>query len=88
MGNKFVPIYTGGMPFGEALENLKFNPDCRKVARVGWNGKGMSIELQVPDENSKMTLPYLFMNTTDGERVPWLISQSDALASDWVFAPN
>lgn len=31
------------MDFGEALENLKAG---RKVARVGWNGKGMWIVLQ------------------------------------------
>lgn len=54
-----------------------------KVARSGWNGRGMSLELQVPDENSKMTLPYVFINTVDGERVPWLCSQTDLLATDW-----
>ena len=47
------------MDFGAALQELKRG---NKVARSGWNGKGLSIELQTPDENSKMTLPYLFMN--------------------------
>jgi hypothetical protein len=27
--------------------------------------------------------PYLMMRTADGSFVPWLISQTDALADDW-----
>lgn len=53
------------------------------VARAGWNGKGMHIEIQRPDIHSRMTLPYLFLFTTDSKRVPWLASQTDLLAEDW-----
>jgi hypothetical protein len=59
---------------GEALQLLK---DGKKVARRGWNGKGLWLELQVPDAHSKMTLPYIFMSypadaqNTPGARVPW-----------------
>jgi len=62
----------------------------RRFRRRGWNGKGMWIELQVPDEHSKMTLPYIFMEYPAGHpaypigsRVPWLASQTDILADDW-----
>ena len=54
-----------------------------RVAREGWNGKGMWLELQLPDEHSKMTLPYVFMCTVQGDYVPWLCSQTDLLAEDW-----
>lgn len=57
-----------------------------RVRRRGWNGKGMWLELQVPDAFSKMTLPYVFMKTADNQRVPWLCSQTDLLASDWELA--
>ena len=76
--------------FGLALCELKAG---RKVARTGWNGKGIHLELQVPDTHSKMTSPYIFIDTTglqtDNEaapksRVPWLASQTDMLADDWV----
>lgn len=70
--------------FGWALEQLSVG---KKVARKGWNGKNMSLELQVPDEHSKMTLPYIFINTVDGNRVPWLASQTDVLKTDW-YAPD
>jgi hypothetical protein len=68
------------MDIGEAVEALK---NGAHVARVGWNGKGMRLELQVPDAHSKMTLPYVFMRTVQGDNVPWLCSQTDLLATDW-----
>jgi len=68
------------MTFGEAVKALE---EGRKVQRVGWNGKGMYLELQVPDEHSKMTLPYIWMWTACENRVPWLASQTDILAKDW-----
>jgi hypothetical protein len=43
----------------------------------------MWIALQVPDANSKMGLPYIYMSTVDGKLVPWLASQTDILAEDW-----
>jgi hypothetical protein len=57
-----------------------------RVRRAGWNGKGMWLELQMPDEHSKMTLPYVFMSTAQGDLVPWLCSQTDLLATDWEIA--
>jgi Protein of unknown function (DUF2829) len=54
-----------------------------KVARSGWNGKDMYLALQVPDENSKMTLPYVYIKTVDNQLVPWLCSQTDLLSMDW-----
>lgn len=65
---------------GEAVKNLW---DGKKVTRKGWNGKDMYLELQRPDENSKMTLPYIYMKTVQGDLVPWLASQTDLLAGDW-----
>lgn len=68
---------------GWAVKQLN---DGGKVCRRGWNGKGMWLELQVPDANSKMTLPYVFMKTANDELVPWLCSQTDLLAADWEIA--
>ena len=77
------------MTFGDAIDKLKSGS---RVSRSGWNGKGQWLELQVPDEHSKMTSPYIFINTTglqtDNDAapkslVPWLASQTDMLAEDW-----
>jgi len=82
------------MDFGDAIRALKLRG---KVAREGWNGKGLSLELQIPDSFSKMTLPYIYMNypsTLASEtapknhinaRVPWIASQTDMLAEDWII---
>lgn len=68
------------MDFGDAIVALK---QGKRVSRTGWNGKGMWLELQVPDAHSKMTLPYVYMKTAQDDLVPWLASQTDVLAEDW-----
>ena len=73
------------MSFGWAVEQLKAG---HRVTRPGWNGKGMWIKLQIPDEHSKMGLPYIYMRTVTGALVPWLASQSDMLAEDWNLADD
>lgn len=65
---------------GQAVKEMQ---NGEKVSRSGWNGKGMWLALQVPDANSKMSLPYVYMKTADGKLVPWLCSQTDLLAIDW-----
>lgn len=57
-----------------------------RVARSGWNGKNMWLELQAPDAHSKMTEPYVYMKTAQDGLIPWLCSQADLLAFDWNIA--
>ncbi len=84
MGNPYEPVeypaQVFGSTFGTALHRLKRG---KRVARKGWNGKGMWLELQTPDAFSKMDLPYIYMRTAQGDLVPWLASQTDLLAEDW-----
>ena len=72
------------MTFGEAIERMKAG---LRVCREGWNGKGMWLALQVPDEHSKMRRPYIYMKPVDDELVPWVASQTDILAADWMVVP-
>lgn len=81
-----------GLTFGRAIEALKAG---KKVARSGWNGKGMWIVMQVPDDHSKMNLPYLYIEYPsghpaypNGSRVPWLASQTDMLQEDWIIVED
>ena len=83
------------MDFSQALEAIK---DHQKVARKGWNGKGMFLFL-VPGSTFKVNRPPLLgiypegtevqyhahidMKTAQGYVVPWLASQADLLAEDW-----
>jgi hypothetical protein len=84
------------MNFGHALEQLRIG---NKVAREGWNGKGMFLFL-VPGSTFKVNRhpllgiypegteinyrPHIDMKTVDGEIVPWIASQTDLLAEDWM----
>jgi len=78
--------------FGDALVQLKKG---ERVARSGWNGKSMWLQMQTPDELSKITLPYIYIEYPaghpaypNGSRVPWLASQTDMLAEDWFIVSN
>lgn len=78
------------LPFSKALEYLK---EGRKIARQGWNGKGMFLLVKesdyfMPDKpiiegEIIGLLPWIGMKTADNKFVPWLASQTDILADDW-----
>jgi len=80
------------MDFSDALNLMK---DDHKVARSGWNGKDMWICIITADDytlptviRKKMTgplLPWIGMKTAQGGFVPWLASQTDILADDWIL---
>ena len=79
---------NGSLTFGDAVAALKHG---QKVARSGWNGKGMWLSL-IPKSHWETTrglemldgLPWIGMKTVDDKFVPWLASQTDVLAEDWV----
>lgn len=72
--------------FSVALEAVK---QGKFIQRFGWNGIGLLVKAQYPDEHSKMTLPYLYIEypsdatNTPGARCPWLASQTDIMSDDW-----
>lgn len=85
------------MSFSEALEYLK---DGKRVARVGWNGKGMFLFLVqgsvfwvnrppllgiYPEGTEINYHGHIDMKTAQGQVVPWVASQSDLLDEDWVL---
>ena len=68
---------------GWAIKQMR---DGQKVRRAGWNGKAMWLALQVPDANSKMGHPYVYMQGVDGALFPWKPNNLDLLATDWEIA--
>ena len=94
----FINAYkcNGEFSFGDALVYLE---QGNKVCRGGWNGKGMFIFLVqgssftvnrppllgIYKEGTRVAYqPHIDMKTADGTIVPWLCSQSDMLANDWM----
>lgn len=85
--NVFEEAYreTNGITFGLAIEALKKG---LKVARKGWNGKDMWLDLVPADKYEALRisnglLPWIGMKTADNCFVPWLASQTDMLSDDW-----
>ncbi len=78
-GIKTRPRETFGI--GRAIDEMQ--QYGTRISRSGWNGPDQFLELRVPDWRSKMTLPYIFISTVQGDLVPWLASQTDILAVDW-----
>ena len=78
-----------GLKFGTAVDAIKMG---YKVARAGWNGTGMWIGLHkesgefVREEcGTKLQYrDYIVMKTANDELVPWVASQTDILAYDWL----
>ena len=82
------------LTFGIAIEALKTG---QKVARAGWNGKGMFLfVIQGSNDIAKLHgygfgeyvneptfRDAIFMRTVDNQLVPWTASQTDVLAEDW-----
>lgn len=77
-GDQCADLASGD--FSWALLRLK---QGFRLHRSGWNGKGMWLGMQDPKRDLYMTLPYIYMHTAQGQRVPWLASQTDLLAEDW-----
>ena len=89
---------TDGMNFGLALEAAKKG---LRIARAGWNGKGMYVflaeemdfhtyaDISEFEETGVKVLDCLCMRTADGSICPgWLASQTDMLADDWMIVED
>jgi len=76
--------------FGRALNAAKLGS---RIFREGWNGKGMWVGLHKETgtyirEECGTELEYrdyLVMKTADDKLIPWVASQTDLLAEDWLI---
>jgi hypothetical protein len=88
-----------GLSFSMALALVKAG---KRVARAGWNGKGMFLFLvpgsnflvnrepllSILGEGAEVTYrPHIDMLDAEGRVVPWLASQTDLMAVDWFVLP-
>jgi hypothetical protein len=77
------------LDFSDALVALKAG---ERIARRGWNGKGMYLfivrtweaESDFPAATDEGELaPFIAMKTADGKVVPWFAPETALLAEDW-----
>ena len=87
---------SSGLTFGDALQALKAG---KRVARAGWNGKGMFVyyvraaaylaqsaaAIEYFGKNAYVPYaPYLALKGVDERVSTWVPSINDVLAEDWV----
>ena len=53
----------------------------KKVARAGWNGRGLCVIFYVPSEEN--VIPHLRLRYPDGMYVSWAPSSTDSVMQDW-----
>ena len=85
------------MNFGEAIKALK---EGKKVARQGWNGKGMflyyvsegqypvkmDVAKEIADAKGMVSYgAYAALKSANGQVYPWNASQADMFAEDWMI---
>ena len=75
------------LTFGDAVHMLKVG---HRVARTGWNGKGMYIYLVAGSEQASefgadpsWFNPYMVIRNVNGSLSTWVPSVNDCLAEDW-----
>jgi hypothetical protein len=74
--------------FSQALSELK---NDKRLSRIGWNNENKWIQLinacsyeifDIPENYSLE--PFIIEKTAEQRFVPWVASQSDLLANDWM----
>lgn len=75
------------MDFSDALRKVKAG---NKIARKGWNGKGMWIACEPVagkvtnhDVTAKISHPLLLIKNSNGTFATWVPSITDIFAEDW-----
>ena len=68
------------MDFGKAFEHVKLIKDGA-MRLPAWS-PDVKIKAQFPDENSKMTAPYLYVESRFG-RVPWKETMIELFSDEW-----
>ena len=76
-----MKILFSNLSFGRALDSVQDNPDTRGMRLPSWK-EDVIIRCQMPDENSKMTAPYLYVESRFG-RVPWKETMIELFSIEW-----
>lgn len=67
--------------FSELIYHTNRGVSCF-MRRYDWN-LNTRVRIQVPDEHSKMSHPYLYVESDNGA-VPWIPNVVEMFAEDWI----
>lgn len=69
------------MSFEEALSKIKSG---KGVMRLTYWKPDVFISIQIPDEHSKMTHPYLYISSRFG-KIPWMPTVVELFSEAWAY---
>ena len=69
------------MTFGEAMDTVRKNPANLYMRLPQWS-EDVKIKIQVPDQWSKMSAPYFYVESRFGT-VPWKETMIELFADTW-----
>lgn len=72
---------TNNLSFGQALDKILEGDGDLQMSLISWKDD-VHIRVQYPDEHSKMTARYLYVNSRFGN-VPWKETMIELLSYDW-----
>lgn len=71
---------TSDLTFGQAMDFIRENRQ-HSMRLPQWS-EDVKIRIQYPDENSKMTAPYFYVESRFG-RVPWKETMIELFSTKW-----
>lgn len=74
-------ILFSNLSFGRALDSVQDNPVTRGMRLPSWK-EDVIVKCQIPAEDSKMTAPYLYVESRFG-RVPWKETMIEMFSKKW-----
>lgn len=69
------------MTFGKAMDSVREDPANKSMRLPHWK-PDVKIKIQVPDEYSKMTAPYFYVESRYG-CVPWIPNMIELMGDEW-----
>lgn len=76
-----MKILYSNLSFGRALDAIQDSPKSFGMRLPKWS-RDVVIKCQIPEEDSKMTAPYLYVESRYG-RVPWKETMIEMFSRDW-----
>lgn len=74
-------VLFSNLSFGRALDYVQDNPTTHGMRLPSWK-EDVVIKCQIPDKNSKMTAPYLYVESRFG-CVPWKETMIEMFSKEW-----
>ena len=74
-------VFWDALTFSLAFGKIRLHPANLAMRLPRWS-REVQVRIRIPDENSKMTHPYLYVHSRYGN-VPWIPTQVEMFSREW-----